>query len=58
MIRKNRMELAGESTRCIQETIIWDERGREPTRSQEIALADIVECCAAVIAGETLGKKQ
>jgi hypothetical protein len=44
-------------TRPLQETIIWDEMGRKPARTQEIALGHIAECCAAIRVGEMLGEE-
>jgi hypothetical protein len=57
MMRKYLLEMAGELTRRIQEAILSDELSHEPARPQGITLAHIVECRAAMIVGETLGKK-
>jgi hypothetical protein len=57
MMREYLMELAGKWTRPLQETIIWDEIGREPALLQEIALARISECCGAMMVGETRGEE-
>jgi hypothetical protein len=58
MMRKYLLELAGKLTRPIQETIARDEIGHEPALCQEISLAHIVECRAAMTVCGTLGEKQ